>query len=112
MRIRCNNCQALFSLQDGIFGAGGRVPVQCGRCLSVFETVVVPATPPPPPADAWERAPQQPEPDAAQPLAGSAVPAGEPAAPPGARRARWLRWTALLTGAAVLAAAGVAIYGR
>jgi predicted Zn finger-like uncharacterized protein len=111
VRIRCHNCQAVFSLQDGIFGAGGRVPVQCGRCLSVFETVVVPPTPPPPPADAWERAPQRPEPEMAQPPAGSGS-AGDPAAGGEAGRARWLRWTAVLTGAAVLAAAGVAIRGR
>jgi predicted Zn finger-like uncharacterized protein len=108
VRIRCQKCQAVFSLQDGIFGAGGRVPVQCGRCLSVFEAVVVPPTPPPPPADAYERTAQQP--DALQPSPGVEAPGGEPARE--ARRARWLRWTAVLTGAAVLAAAGVAIHGR
>lgn len=113
MRIRCQSCQALFSLQDGIFGAGGRVPVQCGRCLSVFEAVVVPATPPPPPADAYERAPQPQEADAAQALPEEPGPGSEAAGGESAsRHARWLRWTAALTGAAVLAAAGVAIYGR
>jgi predicted Zn finger-like uncharacterized protein len=111
VRIRCHRCQALFSLQDGIFGAGGRVPVQCGRCLSVFEAVVVPGTPPPPPADAYERAPRQPGPDA-QPAPGPDGPAGEGEALRKAGKAPWLRWTAVLTAAAVLAAAGIAVYGR
>jgi predicted Zn finger-like uncharacterized protein len=114
LRIRCQSCQAVFSLQDGIFGAGGRVPVQCGRCLSVFEAVVVPGTPPPPPADAYEPPPQQPDRGAAEPAQalGSEMVGAGAAAPREAGRAPWLRWTAVLTGAAVLAAAGVAIYGR
>ncbi|MBS2023521.1 MAG: hypothetical protein JST92_14035 [Deltaproteobacteria bacterium] len=38
MLIRCEQCQALFSLQDGVVrGAPGpQFAVQCGRCLAVF----------------------------------------------------------------------------
>jgi predicted Zn finger-like uncharacterized protein len=118
VRIRCQSCQALFWLQEGISASGVPFPVKCGRCLSVFEAVAVARTPPPPPADAYERAPQV-EADAAAAAELLAAPepatqAGEAAAPAEAAsgRARWLRWTAVLTGAAVLAAAGVAIYGR
>ncbi|HET7785028.1 MAG TPA: MJ0042-type zinc finger domain-containing protein [Myxococcales bacterium] len=118
MRVRCQSCQALFWIQEGISAPGAPFPVKCGRCLSVFEAVAVARTPPPPPADAYERAPQAGEDAAAavELLAAPqpAMPAGEAAAPPEAAsdRSRWLRWTAVLTGAAVLAAAGVAIYGR
>jgi predicted Zn finger-like uncharacterized protein len=116
VRIRCQSCGALFWLQESISGLGGRFPVRCGRCLSVFETVAVAGTPPPPPADAYE---PQAEADAAlaPELLQAPEPgpqAGEAAAQPEAASggALWLRWTAVLTGAAVLAAAGVAIYGR
>ncbi|HZR08279.1 MAG TPA: zinc-ribbon domain-containing protein [Myxococcales bacterium] len=58
MLIECNNCRAVFSLQDGVAPAGSRFKVQCGRCESVFEAVVAsapaaaPAAPPePPPPD-------------------------------------------------------------
>ena len=106
MRIRCQNCRALFWLQEGISGAGGRVLVQCGRCLAVFEAAQ--GTPPPAAADAGERAPRQPDPRAAQlPTSGT-----EAATQASSRRARRLRWMAVLTAAALLAGAGVAIYGR
>ena len=35
MLIRCQKCQALYSLQDGLQGAAFRV--ECGRCLNLFE---------------------------------------------------------------------------
>ena len=37
MLIRCQSCQALFSLQDGVAAAGVGFKVECGRCLNVFE---------------------------------------------------------------------------
>lgn len=42
MLIRCDQCQALFSLQDGVVrGAPGPAfAVQCGRCLVVFDAAV------------------------------------------------------------------------
>jgi predicted Zn finger-like uncharacterized protein len=35
--IRCQQCQALFSLQDGVAGAAGTFQVECGRCHAVFD---------------------------------------------------------------------------
>ncbi|MFN2546670.1 MAG: hypothetical protein ABR567_04500 [Myxococcales bacterium] len=40
MLIRCQGCQALFSLQDGVAAAGAAFKVECGRCLSIFEAAV------------------------------------------------------------------------
>lgn len=42
MLIRCDQCQALFSLQDGVVrGAPGPAfAVECGRCLAVFDAAV------------------------------------------------------------------------
>jgi predicted Zn finger-like uncharacterized protein len=37
MLIRCQKCQAVFSLQDGVVASGARFKVECGRCLQVFE---------------------------------------------------------------------------
>lgn len=37
MLIRCQKCQAVFSLQDGAVASGARFKVECGRCLQVFE---------------------------------------------------------------------------
>ncbi len=37
MLIRCRKCQALYTLQDGVAGAGAAFRVECGRCLEVFE---------------------------------------------------------------------------
>lgn len=50
MLIRCDHCQALFSLQDGVVrGAPGPAfAVQCGRCLSVFDAAVPQAGKPAP----------------------------------------------------------------
>lgn len=50
MLIRCERCQALFSLQDGVVrGAPGPAfAVQCGRCLGVFEAAVPKAARPEP----------------------------------------------------------------
>jgi len=42
MLIRCQRCQALFSLQDGVAGPAGSFKVECGRCLNVFETAAMP----------------------------------------------------------------------
>lgn len=62
MWIRCQGCQALFALQDGL-SSGGKFQVECGRCHLLFE--VSPARghrpprdlaelpPPPRPAPAW-----------------------------------------------------------
>ncbi|HEX9577317.1 MAG TPA: hypothetical protein VF993_06160 [Myxococcales bacterium] len=36
MLIRCQKCQALFSLQDGVAASGASFHVECGRCLLVF----------------------------------------------------------------------------
>src|SRR5205823_3485356 len=46
MLIRCQSCQAVFSLQDGIAAAGVAFKVECGRCLSVFDANASPRTPP------------------------------------------------------------------
>src|SRR5207249_9635135 len=35
--IRCQRCQALYSLQDGVAASGASFRVECGRCLLVFE---------------------------------------------------------------------------
>jgi predicted Zn finger-like uncharacterized protein len=35
--IRCQNCQAIFSLQDGLAASGAKFKVECGRCLQLFE---------------------------------------------------------------------------
>lgn len=37
MLIRCQNCRALFSLQDGAAASGVVFQVECGRCATVFE---------------------------------------------------------------------------
>lgn len=37
MLIRCNHCQAQFSLQDGAAAPGAKFKVRCGRCLSQFD---------------------------------------------------------------------------
>src|SRR5260370_19867352 len=37
MLIRCQKCQAVFWLQDGVVASGARFKVECGRCLQVFE---------------------------------------------------------------------------
>ena len=37
MLIRCQKCQALYTLQDGVAAAGTAFRVECGRCLEVFE---------------------------------------------------------------------------
>src|SRR5437899_8315416 len=56
MLIRCQRCQAVFSLQDGVAGASSNFKVECGRCALVFEAtapakieapVQTPATPVP-----------------------------------------------------------------
>jgi predicted Zn finger-like uncharacterized protein len=39
MLIRCQRCQAVFSLQDGVAASGASFKVECGRCLQVFEAV-------------------------------------------------------------------------
>ena len=46
MLIRCQSCQALFSLQDGVAAAGVGFKVECGRCLTVFEANALPRIPP------------------------------------------------------------------
>jgi hypothetical protein len=46
MLIRCQSCQALFSLQDGVAARGTVFPVQCGRCLKVFEAEAPSKAPP------------------------------------------------------------------
>jgi predicted Zn finger-like uncharacterized protein len=116
MLIRCQSCQALFSLQDGVAAAGARFKVECGRCLSVFdasaamrvsERAVTPApqgpievrhTPPAP--SAVER--QASGDDLAKALR-------RPAPPVAKRRGRW-PWIAL--GLAVVAAASLVLYAR
>jgi predicted Zn finger-like uncharacterized protein len=62
MLIRCQQCQALFSLQDGVAGAAGNFQVQCGRCLHVFEASAPPGLKTPPPQH-----PVTPAPGAADP---------------------------------------------
>jgi predicted Zn finger-like uncharacterized protein len=53
MLIRCQSCQALYSLQDGVAAAGAGIKVECGRCMTVFDVTAVKAperashTPPP-----------------------------------------------------------------
>jgi predicted Zn finger-like uncharacterized protein len=37
MLIRCQKCEAVFSLQDGLVATGAVFKVECGRCLQVFE---------------------------------------------------------------------------
>jgi hypothetical protein len=59
MLIRCQRCQALFSLQDGVAGAAGSFnagnfnagsfKVECGRCLNVFEAEAAQGLKTPPP---------------------------------------------------------------
>jgi predicted Zn finger-like uncharacterized protein len=46
MLIRCQSCQALFSLQDGVAAAGSGFKVECGRCLSVFDATAPARVPP------------------------------------------------------------------
>lgn len=48
MLIRCQQCRATFSLQDGVAPGGASFKVECGRCLHVFETAA-PARPSPTP---------------------------------------------------------------
>ncbi len=48
MLIRCQRCQAVFSLQDGVAPAAGRFQVECGRCLQIFEAAAPEKTPQPP----------------------------------------------------------------
>src|SRR5947209_17080037 len=51
MLIRCQRCQAVFSLQDGVAGASSSFKVECGRCALVFDATApakseaVPQTP-------------------------------------------------------------------
>ena len=71
MLIRCERCRALFSLQDGVATAGARIPVQCGRCLAVFEAAGFSKAPPPAPPEAL--APPGPEPVAPTPTPALAV---------------------------------------
>ena len=40
MLIRCQRCQAVFSLQDGVAGASSNFKVECGRCALVFRDLV------------------------------------------------------------------------
>ena len=72
MLIRCQKCRALFSLQDGVGGAGRSFKVECGRCLNRFDVSAAPragpevrtpplqtplsAPPPPPPAAQEQKA--------------------------------------------------------
>src|SRR5207248_10161485 len=69
MLIRCQKCRALFSLQDGVGGAGRSFKVECGRCLNRFDVsaapragpevrpppLQTPLSPPPPPPAAQEQ---------------------------------------------------------
>jgi len=51
MLIRCRQCQALFSLQDGAAGTARSFKVECGRCLNVFDAAAAiqkPEKTPPP----------------------------------------------------------------
>lgn len=48
MLIRCQQCRATFSLQDGVALGAGSFKVECGRCLHVFAAAAPEKTPPPP----------------------------------------------------------------
>lgn len=48
MLIRCQECGATFSLQDGVAIGAGRFKVECGRCLHLFEAATPEKTPQPP----------------------------------------------------------------
>ncbi len=57
MLIRCQQCQAIFSLQDGVALGAGSFKVECGRCRNVFQATAPARTPPPLPATPPPRAP-------------------------------------------------------
>src|SRR5947209_5828969 len=57
MLIRCQRCQAVYSLQDGVAAQGSNFRVECGRCQLVFDAqaahptpLQTPRMPTPPPA--------------------------------------------------------------
>ena len=52
MLIRCQKCQALYTLQDGVAPAGVAFRVECGRCLEVFEAAAARRTSVPTPPQA------------------------------------------------------------
>jgi predicted Zn finger-like uncharacterized protein len=62
MLIRCQQCQALFSLQDGVAGGAGSFQVECGRCMNVFAATAPHGVKTPPP-----QPPVTPAPGAAEP---------------------------------------------
>lgn len=49
MLIRCQRCQAVFTLQAGAAAGGATFKVECGRCHEVFETAAPGHLDPPPP---------------------------------------------------------------
>ena len=117
MLIECTRCHAVFSVQDGVAQPGATFPVQCGRCLAVFDAVAperapvaaaaAPATSPPGvPAGAVE-VPLPPVPDAV-----TALPDAVAAAAPMVRRMARGRWPLLVGGLVLAAIAGVAVTRR
>jgi predicted Zn finger-like uncharacterized protein len=99
MLIRCQQCQALFSLQDGVAGAAGSFKVECGRCRHVFEISAAQGLKTPPPQHPVTPAPGATVPGALErKAAGDALaralkprrPGGEPPPPPRRRVWPWL----------------------
>ncbi len=112
MLIRCQQCQALFSLQDGVAGAAGTFKVECGRCHNLFDAAAPHKREPMPPApsvakrEALERSAVADEPmRALEPL----EPGDEELQRPARRRRRKL-WR--LAAIAVLAIAALALRAR
>jgi len=115
--IECTRCHAVFSVQDGVAQPGATFPVQCGRCLAVFDAVAparapvaaaaAPATSPPGvPAGAVE-VPLPPVPEAV-----TALPDAVAAAAPMVSRMARGRWPLLVGGLVLAAIAGVAVTRR
>ena len=114
MLIRCQSCQALFSLQDGVAAAGVHFKVECGRCQSVFETTAPVRVP----ERAVTPAPQRPiEPPrkpvdpgvVERPVSGGELAKALSKPAPAPKRGRW-PWIVLSLAVAV--AAGLVLYAR
>ena len=108
MLIRCQQCQALFSLQDGVAASAGSFKVECGRCLQVFAAAAPEKTPPPP-----RLPPPRPVPStAAEPTATApASPVGPQASSPGSLKpeARGLKPLFFISALLLLALAAFAV---
>ena len=114
MLIRCQQCQAVFSLQDGVAPAAGRFRVECGRCLQIFEAAAPEKTPRPPTTPAPR--PADPDRDERRATADELAFALDPPGPKPAARgprpaARGLK-PALFLLAALLLAAGAFVATR